>query len=157
MRHDETLLLRLASEIEAEIGALMKLRAEFEAAPRETGDSYSLRARASILHDFYTGVEHVFLRVAEELNGGVPRSEHWHRQLLVDMTLDLDSVRPAVISRELAELLGPYLRFRHLFRNLYGYILDRDRIAALEKDFSVVFDRFITESRTFAAWLRRTG
>lgn len=42
---------------------------------------------------------------AEELNGGVPRSEQWHRQLLLDMTLDLPSVRPAVVSRAFVDWL----------------------------------------------------
>ena len=89
MKPDETLILRIAQEIRSEIVALQSLREEFDAAPREMDDTYGIRARASIMHDFYTGVERIFIRIAEELNGGVPRSEQWHRQLLADMTLDL--------------------------------------------------------------------
>ena len=41
-------------------------------------------------------------------------------QLLGRMTSAIESVRPAVLSSDLADALRPYLRFRHLFRNIYG-------------------------------------
>ena len=154
MRDDETLLLRLAEEIATETDSLAELRVEFVNAPKIGANTYEFRARASILHDFYTGVERVFVRIAEELNGGVPRSERWHSQLLTDMTLRLDSIRPPVITKNLAGKLGLYLRFRHLFRNLYGYTLDPARIAPLEANFDEVFERFMTEIQVFTEWLR---
>ena len=43
--------------------------------PAGSSDGYTMRARASILHDFYSGIERIFVRIAQEL----------------------DSVRPAVI------------------------------------------------------------
>lgn len=156
MNLDETLVLRISQEVRAEISSLIILKKEFEAAPREPDDSYGTRARASILHDFYTGIERIFVRVAEELNGGVPRSEQWHRQLLTDMTLDLPGVRPPVISDILAESLVPFLRFRHLFRNLYGFILDPSRIAELEAKLSGVFENFMREINSFLAWMTGT-
>ena len=51
-------------------------------------DTYSLRARGSILHDFSSGVERIFVRIAGELNGGVPQAERWHQELLGDMEAD---------------------------------------------------------------------
>ncbi len=154
MTADETLVIRLATEIEAEIASIEKLHAEFEQTPRDSTESFSLRARASILHDFYTGVERIFVRIAEELNGGVPRSEQWYRQLLTDMTLELKSVRPEVISKDCAAELGEFLRFRHLFRNLYGFVLDPNRIIALESRFPDTFQHFKRDIRIFVEWLR---
>lgn len=143
---------RLAAEIEAELAALASLANERRAAPTGT-DTYSLRARASILHDFYTGVERILMRSAEELNGGVPRGEQWHRQLLKDMTLALAEIRPPVITEELAEGLGEYLRFRHVFRNVYDFVLDAERMRPLEEGFDAVLERFVAQIRAFIAWM----
>ena len=68
MKDDETLILRIAQEIRTEITLLQSLREEFGAAPREENNSFAIRARASILHDFYTGIERIFIRIAEEMN-----------------------------------------------------------------------------------------
>jgi hypothetical protein len=156
MSPDELLLRRLAREIEAELANIERLRFELRDAP-SGDDTFSLRGRASVLHDFYTGVERIFIRIAEELDGGVPRGEQWHRQLLQDMSLELPEIRPAVISTETAERLGDYLRFRHVFRNVYGFVLDATRLKPLEENFNRAVDAFLTESRAFAGWLRGEG
>jgi hypothetical protein len=147
------MVVRVRKEVEVELAELERLRAEHTGAPRGAVDGYMLRARASILHDFYSGMERILLRIAQELNGGVPSSEHWHRELLLDMTLHLDSVRPAVMSRELHDLLLPYLGFRHLFRNVYGYVIDAERLERLDDRFDAVLDRFTGELRVFLDWL----
>jgi hypothetical protein len=143
---------RLAAEVEAELSSLLRLGQELSSAPTDC-DTFSLRARASILHDFYTGVERIFVRIAEELNGGVPRSEQWHRQILHDMTLELQDVRPAVITSQLAAELGEFLRFRHVFRNVYGFVLEADRMRPLQECLVGVLDRFLIEIRMFNAWM----
>jgi hypothetical protein len=63
------------------------------------------------------------------------------------------------IEAELAniERLGDYLRFRHVFRNVYGFVLDATRLKPLEENFNRAVDAFLTESRAFAGWLRGEG
>lgn len=90
-----------------------------------------LRGIGDIVHDFYTGIEQVFERLAPELNGGLPAGSAWHRELLSNMTLDLPGIRPPVIRVETAHALEEFLRFRHLFRNLYGFELDWPRLLRL--------------------------
>lgn len=143
---------RLATEIEAELDNLRSLAQELGAAPSDT-DTYSMRARASILHDLYTGSERIFIRLAEELNGGVPRGEQWHRQLLQDMALDVSEVRPHVVSTELAAELGEFLRFRHVFRNVYGFVLEAERMRPLEERVAGVLERLTIEIQAFSAWM----
>jgi len=80
VKPEEILARRLAAEIESELAALAALGEEFANTPK--GDeTYSVRARGSILHDFYNGVERVFLRIARELNGGVPATNRRFRSL----------------------------------------------------------------------------
>lgn len=152
MSPEEALARRLAAEIENELGRLDQLAEEAASAPRDDSP-FGLRARGSILHDFYSGIERVFQRIAEELNGGVPQSGQWHRQLLTDMSLPIPDLRPAPINAALAEELGDFLRFRHLFRNTYGWELRADRIRRLEGRMPGVKDQFHSQVRDFLNWL----
>jgi len=152
LKLDEAFARRLAAEIESELTNLDCLEEQSASAPR-TGDTFSLRARGSILHDFYSGVERVFVRIAEELNGGVPQGEQWHRQLLMDMSLEIGGVRPALVDAELARSLGEFLRFRHVFRNVYGFTLEEGRIGPLEERLPVVLGKFREQVLGFTSWL----
>jgi hypothetical protein len=149
---DEAFARRLAAEIEHELQGLDALREELAAAPRND-DTFTLRARGSMLHDFYSGIERVFVRIAEELNGGVPQGEQWHRQIVTDMALDIPDVRPAVIDAALAEELGDFLRFRHVFRNVYGSLLQAERMRPLEERLPAVLAAFRRQVRAFLAWM----
>ena len=152
MKPDEILARRIAAEVEVELDALDRLADELGGAPR-SADTWSLRARGSILHDFYTGVERILIRIAEELNGGVPKGEQWRRQLLADMMVAIPGVRPALIGVDLARELGDYLRFRHVFRNVYGSVLEEDRMQPLENRLPEVCASVVREVRAFLAWM----
>jgi hypothetical protein len=82
-----------------------------------------IRAAGSILHDFYTAVERIFRRIAAEVDAGLPSGPDWHIQLLLRMAASMPDTRPPVISESLKDDLSEYLRFRHLFRHVYGFYL----------------------------------
>lgn len=147
---------RVISEIEEELGNIDRLLSELnEHQKEEPRNSFYLRAVGSIFHDFYCGVERIFERIAEELNGGIPEGENWHTQLLKDMTLQIEEVRPAVISKEmLAELKG-YLEFRHRFRNIYGFELEWDKMKGLKETMPGVADRFKKEIKEFIEFMKK--
>lgn len=128
-------LVRLAAAIRAEISRVASVVAEAELALVDFSESEpprrELRGIGDIVHDFYTGAERIFEKIAPELNGGVPGGPAWHRELLQNMTLDLPGIRPHVISGRTAQLFAEFLRFRHLFRNLYGFELEWPRLRSL--------------------------
>lgn len=143
---------RVRGEILAEIDSLQSLVVELKNAP--LGDeSWAVRARGSIIHDFYTGVERIFVRIADELNGGVPSGRNWHRQLLRDMTIPIENLRPAVISTKTADRLSDFLGFRHLFRNIYGSLLEPDRLAPLQESLEKTFADLVADLTKFTDWL----
>ncbi len=88
-------------------------------------------AAGKLVHDFYTGVERIFERIAVRLGPGLPTGPGWHTWLLRGMEREVEGVRPPVIDHALALRLADYLRFRHLFRHSYGYELLWDRLAPL--------------------------
>jgi len=148
---------RLQSEINQEILSLDTLYRELKTLrPRLSQKEVSnldLRAAGSILHDFYNGVENIFRRIAWELDEGLPAGEDWHRQLLIDMGLEIKGIRPPLISEDLKLNLQKYLGFRHVFRNIYGFYLEQEQINALVKEFPKVLLRLKREVAIFQKYL----
>jgi hypothetical protein len=99
-----------------------------------------LRAAGSMIHDFYSGVERIFERVAVRLGPGVPIGESSHTLLLRTMESDAEGFRQAVIDHDLGLRLVDYLRFRHLFRHSYGYELQWDKLQPLVEGLEETFD-----------------
>ena len=75
MSPEEAVARRLRAEIENELERLARLRRDAAGAP-STDDPYAIRARGSILHDLYNGIERIFERIADELDGGLPRESY---------------------------------------------------------------------------------
>ena len=90
-----------------------------------------LDSAALNLHDFYTGLERIFVHVASNLDQSVPAGPDWHRELLRQMAVEIPGIRPQVISEENARDLDEFLRFRHVVRHIYAFELDRERLERL--------------------------
>ena len=148
-------LARLEAEIRDELTRLDKLFAEWKGVDVEASSpSIFLRGKASILHDFYCGVERIFKKIGNELNGGIPAGDSWHRQLLNDMRLEIPNLRPPVISEATFLLLLEFLSFRHKFRNIYGFDLDMKRVEELEQDFPEAHKKFNTDVGEFLKFVK---
>ena len=147
-------LIEIISEIERDLQALQELRSELKRIKSEK-DIIFMRSKGSILHDFYNCCERIFKKIAIEMNGGYEDTEKWHKNLLYRMTIQMEGLRPAVISEELAADLDEFLAFRHLFRNIYGFELKGDRIEYLAKKFKKVSENFEKEIREFIVFLRK--
>lgn len=109
------------------------------------------------LHDVYSGFERIFKQIASIVDGNVPSSSEWHRELLGQMVLDLPKVRPPVLTTESIERLDEYLRFRHIVRNVYTFSFDPERIGRLVKDLKPAFDQLRAELLAFADFLEAVG
>lgn len=138
----------LKTEIEEELKSLDRLEYEMTEVLNHPAPSFlETRAAGSILHDFYSGIEKIFRRIAFRIDRDLPTSDDWHTDLLKRMTMPLDGIRPPVIDEELKEHLGEYLRFRHLFRNIYGFELKWERCAILGKEMSNILKLFKNEMK----------
>lgn len=113
-----------------------------------------VRAAGSIVHDLYAGAERMFVRIATSVDGEVPTGSGWHASLLRRMTYALPDVRPAVLSADVANSLRPYLRFRHLVRNIYGDELDWPSMSALVERLPETQVALDAQIRGFVTWLR---
>lgn len=111
-------------------------------------------AVAGLVENYYTALETVLFRVAQNFGNNLDR-ERWHSDLLQRMTIAVPDVRPAVISRETFAMLDELMRFRHFKRYYFQLDFDWNRLdylaGLLERVHPVVtseletFDRFVGE------------
>lgn len=125
----------LNENIQGELASLGRITEEakqlLERMPKKPS-FIEIRAAGSIVHDFYSGIERIFERIAITLGPGLPvAGPGWHTVLLQSMETTASGIRSAVIDHGLALRLLDYLRFRHLFRHSYGYDLQWEKLRPL--------------------------
>lgn len=124
----------LRADISRELDNARRLVAEAEEWQPQLADwpeTVRVRTAGGILHDFYCGVERIFRYIATRIDEDLPATADWHVQLLQRMATNIETVRPAVLDDDTARQLDEYMRFRHLFRNIYGFDLDWERCQEL--------------------------
>jgi hypothetical protein len=150
MARHESIAARIIAEATAELHNLDRLLLETRDINPTQAESNRLvlRAAASLLADFYNGVERTIKIILSEIDGGLPRGEDWHRQLLINAKI-ATRIRPPIVSERMVNELVPYLGFRHVVRNAYGFELDAARVNQLMDRLSVVLADFQTEIIAF--------
>jgi len=105
----------------------------YELNKNQVDSSTNLRVLGSILHDFYTCIENIFRKIATYIDDELPSDPTWHSILLNRMSLNIANIRKNVINDDLKAVLYDYLRFRHIFRNVYGFKLNWEKMGHLVK------------------------
>jgi predicted nucleotidyltransferase len=113
-----------------------------------------LPAVASYITDFYSGCERISERVAVTLDGGLPQTADWHRQLLRQLAEPTES-RPALWNGGMVLDLDDYRAFRHINRHRYQLELQRDRIFELAHQVQPVFTQIQVAVARFNQWLEQ--
>ena len=101
---------------------------------RATNDEDYVGTIALNLHSFYSGLECIFKQIAQVIDGSVPDSSDWHRQLLRQAAAAIRQVRPPVLRLETLAMLNDYCSFRHVVRNLYSFSLKPERVTQLAEE-----------------------
>ena len=120
---------------------------------RRSGDDFYLDSVALNLHGFYSGMERIFERLAETLDGSLPKGENWHQVLLVQMSKEVAGIRPAVISQQTLKRLDEYRGFRHVVRNVYTFHFDEAKLEKLVLGAGDTFAQVRAEILAFAGFL----
>ena len=147
----------LRADIARELDNVQRLVAEAEewrSRLADWPDTIRVRTAGGILHDFYCGVERIFRHIAVRIDEDLPIGPDWHVHLLQRMATNIDTVRPAVLNHEAARQLDEYLRFRHLFRNIYGFDLEWDRCQELLRNLPAVFEGLAQQLAAFDEFLK---
>jgi hypothetical protein len=147
----------LKAEILQELDTLKQLTEDcitfYKENKNNLDSSSNLRVIGSILHDFYTCVEKMFRNIAFNIDEELPNGPSWHTNLLDRMTLSIPSVRKKVINDKLKAKLYDYLRFRHIFRNVYGFDLNWDKMNQLVCSMEKVYQDLKNQMMDFLKFL----
>lgn len=149
-------LQNLSARIRQELGELDQVVARLLEAwqrARNSGDDFYLDSVALNLHSFYSGIERIFERLAETLDGSLPTGENWHQALLVQISKEVTGIRPAVISQLSAKRLDEYRGFRHVVRNVYTFHFDAAKLEKLVLGVEDTFAQVKAELLAFADFL----
>ena len=109
------------------------LKAEIDSRERDIHDVYvrienrresfrdtpeGMDSMAYQIHNLYSAFEQLFETVVRFFENRL-EEERYHVDLLRRMRLEIDDIRPALVSGEAFELLDELRRFRHFFRHAY--------------------------------------
>ncbi len=83
---------------------------------RETAEG--MDSMAYQIHNLYSAFEQLFETVVRFFENRL-EEERYHVDLLRRMRLEIDGIRPALVSGEAFNLLDQLRRFRHFFRHAY--------------------------------------
>lgn len=152
-------LKKLAAEVYSDLEAVAKISGKVQSLVEEishkTGpvEDRDMMSVAAYLHHFYTGLESIFERISRDFDGGVSKRGDYHRELLRSMTIEIDGVRPRVISPEMAEELDDYRKFRHLFRHAYAGELRWKKMGHLAENAGAIYTLVETSLKGFVSFV----
>ena len=108
---------------------------------------------SSYICDFYTACERISERVAVTLDGGMPKAENWHEQLLLQMAEIGGENRPPLWQGSLLLQLNDYRKFRHLARHNYNLQLRKERVLELAQQTDIIIAKIQESIAIFNQWL----
>ncbi len=120
---------------------------------KKTADELYFDSVALNLHGVYSGFEKIFELIAKNIDSSMPSGDSGHLELLKQMAIEIEQVRPAVIRKSTFELLNEYRGFRHIVRNVYTYNISAKKLTPLIEDLQTTFDYIKSDLDNFLALL----
>lgn len=159
MRRDEAIIRTLMASIENDLAAIERIildinKLKCEIANAEPG----IKEKATMgyfLHNLYCAFENIFRNVAHTFENQIGDKTRWHYELLKRMKLEIEDIRPALISKESYQALDELRRLRHIFRFSYDYELDWERMSLVVKKVDELQGLYKDQIDEFLTYLRK--
>lgn len=143
----------LKADIAADLETIAEIYASLNRYDAEPSGEEQLIVVAYYLHSLYCTFESIFQRIAEVFGNHISERAGWHADLLRRMTLNVEGIRPRLLSEEAYDCLDELRRFRHLFRSAYRLRLDAERLALVRKKARVLEQAYPADIKRFLAFL----
>jgi len=160
VKRTHTDVARLGAELLLDSATIDDLAAQNERAAERirqgADDDLDYAALGYTIHNIYGVIENACFRVSKFFENGLS-TDLWHKDLLNRMLLDIPGTRQAFFTRDEFLVLDDLRAFRHVFRNLYGRPLDRERLLSLQKKTKAAIPMFQSSVMRYTEFLKRLG
>ena len=145
----------LKSEITNDQKKMSRLFSKFEDSYNEflRSNEYS-RLVESAFHvsQLYSGMENIFKNIAKTFENNIEQ-DYWHKSLLERMCLDIQDIRPALISEGSFKYLNELRAFRHFFRHAYDIDVDKEKFTIVANGVIALKASFEKDIKKFLSFL----
>lgn len=101
------------------------------------------------MHNLYCACEDLFKLVSGFWENELSAGGEFHIHLLKRMMLNIEDVRPSLLSEASYRILNELRGFRHVFRHAYSFGLDDERVSALLRKILDRKDSIISDLQNF--------
>lgn len=155
VRPDVSVPLTLVGYIKQQIKIIKDLFEKLFLSSNELSSEKDAYYVALLLHNFYNAFEDLFQEVACTFENSVEDSSKCHRELLKKMTIEVPSIRPALLSTQSFRALDRLRRFRHFIRHAYNYELDTDELSLIVKTLKDSMPAILKDIQSFQMWIEK--
>lgn len=148
-------ILILKSEILKDQGKLSSLFNKFEKAYNgflERGEYSKLIESSFYVNQIYSSFERIFKNIAKSFENNIEQ-DLWHKSLLERMALDIEGIRPRVVSEETIKYLDELRAFRHFFRHAYDIDIDKDKFKIIAHKTNLLRSSFKMDFKKFLKFM----
>lgn len=148
----------LIANLRDDLSSISKLTSEYDYFMATIGDKepdiYQRAVIGYYLHNFYNACENIFLNIAKVFENNIDPLE-WHKGILKRMKLDIEDIRPRVISDSLYMILDDFRAFRHIFRHVYSFELDWEKEKLVADKFQAAVEQLNKEIIEFIVFIKK--
>lgn len=101
------------------------------------------------LHNLYSAYEDMFKLIAKFFENQIEDMSLFHSALIKRMRIEIEGVRPSILSDESYKVLDELRGFRHVFRHAYSYELDAERVIRLSEKIAQLKETFKEDFNEF--------
>ena len=132
-------MVNYKERVEAEYEAIEKTLTALPKRPLSQLSELEMAGIATLLNNFYNGIENILKQVFRKQSITVSESPSWHQNLLSS------AVKENIISENLSLEIKRYLGFRHFAAHGYAFNLNPDQLEKLTINIVPVFEKFKEE------------
>lgn len=125
------------------------LKKKAETIEKQRVNIESVESAGYWMHNLYCAFEDLFKLVAGFWENNLSANGEYHIYLLKRMLVEIEGVRPALLSNAGYRFLNELRGFRHAFRHAYSYGLDNERVSALMRKILDQKDTVINDLQVF--------